>query len=112
MEKVNSSQITIKEEADVESTPVQDNAVDDTIKRKRSDEMTTSESADPLPKKRRLLWDKTKTKTSKSWKQHPNPNIAKSRHMQRTMSIHKLLKLEEAIKEWNAHFGTDYTLLL
>lgn len=77
-----------------------------TKKRKRSSESTASSiSLDSLPK-RRKLWDKTKTSKSAD-----NPTLAKSRQMQRSMSRERLLRLEKAIQEWNAQFGTQYTIL-
>lgn len=37
--------------------------------------------------------------------------LAKSRQKRLTMNHDKLMRMEEAIQEWNAHFGTKYTIL-
>lgn len=37
--------------------------------------------------------------------------IAKSRQMQRTLPIQRIIRMQEAIQEWNAYFGTQYTIL-
>lgn len=38
-------------------------------------------------------------------------NLDKSRQMQRSLSRERLMRMEEAIQDWNGYFGTQYTLL-
>lgn len=40
-----------------------------------------------------------------------NDMIAKSKQLSRAMPLVRLMKMEEAVKEWNNYFGTKYTLL-
>lgn len=37
--------------------------------------------------------------------------IVKSRQMQRKLPIQRLIRMQEAIQEWNAYFGTQYTII-
>lgn len=89
-------------------------ALDLSTKKRKSD---AADNSEPVPKKRLLLWDKSKVKKSKYAKSttssyETNINLEKSRQKQETMSMERFQRYEQAVQEWNAYFGTHYTLLL